>query len=58
MSKVRLRAVFGSPKSLFKESRTGTALPVQVYSSYPQGQGIVIHQEQLDFNAEPPWDPS
>lgn len=29
-----------------------------VYRRYPEGLGEVLHREQFDFNAEPPWDPS
>lgn len=36
----------------------GSPVSAQVYERYPVGLGAALYQEQFDFNAEPPWDPS
>ncbi|KAJ8334324.1 hypothetical protein SKAU_G00399630 [Synaphobranchus kaupii] len=40
----------------FEPLSYGAALPVQISSIC--AKGAVLHREKVDFNAEPPWQPS
>uniref|UniRef100_A0AAV2MAX2 Uncharacterized protein n=1 Tax=Knipowitschia caucasica TaxID=637954 RepID=A0AAV2MAX2_KNICA len=46
------------PPKRKKRSVPSCGLTADVYNNYPEDLGAALSRKPLDFNAEPPWDPS